>query len=263
MNKPLIIIGAGITGLSAGIAWAKNVNVKERPVIILEKNRIPGGCVTSFKRNGYLFDTAQIIPDVKDLLEYFGIHLELTKFEGNYAKIFIAESGRISKEYLIPSGITDFEEYLVNNFPDDEKAVRRFVSYSAGMYKELYKLKVEPNILQKLGLLFKCPKIIANANKTFRDYLNRFGFRNPDIIEYFNQFAAFSALPAEKCASLLAVGAMFTSLSGAYRTKGGFIEFPLLLAKRFRELGGIIKFNSEVKKIILKDGRAEDRKSVV
>lgn len=257
MNKPLVIIGAGITGLSAGIAWAKNVDIKENPVIILEKNRIPGGCVNSFRRNGYLFDTAQIIPDIRDILEYFGIEIELVKFEGNYAKIFIAGQGDGLKEYTIPSGIRNFEDYLVKTFPGEEKAVRRFVGYSEKMYGELYRLKVEPNFIQLLGIIFRCPKIIANSGKTFKEYLQRFGFARPEIIEYFNQFAAFSALPSERCAALLAVGAMFTSLTGAYRTKSGFIEFPVKMAKRFRELGGIVNYNSEVKKIIVKEGRAE------
>lgn len=48
----LIIIGGGITGLSAAIAWSKNRDSSSYPVLLLEKQPIVGGMVTSFKRKG-------------------------------------------------------------------------------------------------------------------------------------------------------------------------------------------------------------------
>ena len=51
-NKSLLVIGAGITGLSTGIhALLKGYNVE-----IFEKNDFPGGCCTGWFREGYYID---------------------------------------------------------------------------------------------------------------------------------------------------------------------------------------------------------------
>ncbi len=52
MKKELIIIGAGVAGLSAGVyARRSGFGVK-----ILEQHAIPGGMCTSWRRKGYLFE---------------------------------------------------------------------------------------------------------------------------------------------------------------------------------------------------------------
>ena len=77
-HYPLIIIGGGMTGLSTGLAWQKVKGSAEAP-LILEQHRIVGGCVTSYARQGYHFDTTQFIPDISDLLAFYGIDFPLKK----------------------------------------------------------------------------------------------------------------------------------------------------------------------------------------
>ena len=48
----VIIIGAGIGGLTCGAALARD----GKNVLICEQHTQPGGYVTSFKRNGFTFD---------------------------------------------------------------------------------------------------------------------------------------------------------------------------------------------------------------
>lgn len=255
-KKGLIIIGGGITGLSAGITWAKNVNVKQQPVTIFEKQPVVGGYVTSFKRKGYLFDTTQIIPDVYDILNYFGVSLGLKQFKGFYARIFIVNPETGEKKVIkIPSSLTAFEYWLMNTYPSDAKSIKRFFSYSKAMYDELYHLKYEPKFKDLISTLLHCPKIVLNAHKTFKEYYDSFNIKNPEIREIFNVFAAFSGLPAERCASLLIVSALHTTIEGAYRPVKGFIEFPLMLRKTFEKLGGEVRTNTKVQKILVKEGR--------
>ena len=84
-NYKIIIIGAGITGLSTGLAWTKVFEARKSAVLIIEKQAVPGGCVSTFAREGYCFDTVQIIPDVSDILKFFDIGIDLIKFENYYA----------------------------------------------------------------------------------------------------------------------------------------------------------------------------------
>ena len=51
-SKRVIIVGAGISGLTAGI-YARRAGFY---VTILESHNIPGGLSTAWKRKGYLFE---------------------------------------------------------------------------------------------------------------------------------------------------------------------------------------------------------------
>lgn len=54
MEYDVIIVGAGMGGLSAGAFLAR----EGKTVLILEKHDKPGGYVGSFTRRGYTFDSA-------------------------------------------------------------------------------------------------------------------------------------------------------------------------------------------------------------
>ena len=73
----LIIIGAGISGLSTGLMWQKNTEGKK--TLIIEKNPYTGGYCTSFIRKEYVFETTQLFPDIIDMIEYLGVEIKLKK----------------------------------------------------------------------------------------------------------------------------------------------------------------------------------------
>ncbi|MBN1759537.1 MAG: NAD(P)/FAD-dependent oxidoreductase [Chitinispirillaceae bacterium] len=257
-NYALIVIGGGITGLSTAIAWAKNNQTDTRPVLVIEKESAAGGYVTSFKREGYLFDTVQIIPDSSDVLDYLGISIDLVKFDGYYARLLLAdpESGS-TRSLFIPPGVEAFKTYLTDRYLDDRNAIGRFFSYSRALFDELCYLKVEPSLPDILKILLKCPKIIANSKKTFKRYLDRFNFRNGELLEIFDVFAAFSGLPTKRVAALLPVSAMMTSLDGSYRPPGGFIEFPHRMKQQLLALGGHYLGKTSVERILVDRDRVQ------
>ena len=253
----LIIIGGGITGLSTAITWAMNNPAEEKPVILFEKEPAVGGYVTSFRRQKYLFDTVQIIPDSFDVLDYFGVDIELKKFDGYYARIFLTDPATNSVNRLsIPSGQEEFKQFLLDRYPDQEDALNKFFSYSQAMFKELYHLKVEPTFSEIAEIVLKCPKVIAQSNRTFKQFIDKFKFSEHEIIEILDVFAAFSGLPAERVATLLPISAMIASLNGSYRPCRGFVELPTRMKHRLKELGGHILTKSRVKRIIVENKRA-------
>ena len=258
----LIIIGAGVTGLTSGIVWALNNDVTQKPVLIIEKNRIPGGFVTSFKRDGFLFDTSQIIPDPDDIFKYLGINLDLIKFGTNYCNIYKINPNTGQKEiFKIPAGFAHFKKFLLNYAGEDFQNVNELLSHIRKMYFELNHLKVEPNFFQLLQIIKKCPLIIKNSNKTFSELLDKYNIKNEQIREILEIFAAFSGLPAKRAAALMVVGALNTSVDAAFRPKKGFIELPLSLKKRYEELGGKILFNTEVQKILIEKNKVKGIKT--
>lgn len=253
----MIIIGAGITGLSTGLAWTKVYDPKEDPVLILERQAIPGGCVSTFAREGYRFDTVQIIPDVFDVLEFFEIDIELKRFETVYARLFLADPKEKNAElFHIGSDRDSFEAYLTDAFPEDADNIKEFFDYSTAMQAELQYLKTEPTFWQLFGILFNCPKIIVNSGKTYKEYLQKFEFKNQKVHEILDIFSSFSGLSGNRCASLLTACAMISTLQGSYRPKKGFIEFPHNLRQNFEAAGGEIQFKTCVEKILTENGKS-------
>ena len=254
----LIIIGAGMAGLSAGITWAINSEIDKDPVLLIEKQPKTGGFVTSYEIEGFVFDTCQMIPNISEILNYLGIEIELKKFKGYYMRIFIVNPETNDVRVLeLPSGLETFKKKLMDQYPNNAKQIEKFLDYSREMYLELFNLKVEPNFVDILKLLFTCPKIVKNSSKTFKKYFDKFGITEPDVIEIFNVFADFSALPSEQVSAIVPISAMNSLLDGAYRTKAGFIDFSNKLTDRYLNLGGDLLLNTEVIKILVEDNQAK------
>lgn len=74
---------------------------------------------------------------------------------------------------------------------------------------------------------------------------------HPDLEEILDIFSYFSGLSGDRCSALLTACAMITTLRGSYRTRKGFITFPLELARKFESKGGQIMYNTKAEKIII------------
>ncbi len=251
-KKALIVVGGGITGLSTALTWAINHDVKKEPVLLIEKEPKTGGYVTSYEREDYVFDTCQIIPNLSEILEYLGVDIELKSFKGYYMRIFLVNPDTEEVRVLeLPSGVETFKKMLMEKYPNNAQEIRKFLDYSRAMYLELFKLKMEPKFTEILKMLVSCPKIVKNASKTFKKYFEKFKITEPDVIEIFNVFAEFSAIPSEQVVAIVPLSAMNSLLDGAFRPTKGFIEFPKKIEERYLSLGGELRLKTKVEKILV------------
>ena len=101
----LIIIGAGLSGLSSGLMWLKNTTGMK--TLIIEKNSYPGGYSTAYEKGGYVFETTQLFPDIVDILEYLEIDLPLKRYEKNFMRRLVVNGDQVA-EYKIPAGAENF-----------------------------------------------------------------------------------------------------------------------------------------------------------
>jgi phytoene dehydrogenase-like protein len=254
----IIIIGGGIAGLSTGLAYSKIFDLQENPALIVEKQATVGGCVTTFARKSYKFDTVQIIPDISNLLDFFEIETELISFDKNYAHLFLADTHKNCTQTIpIASNTKAFIAYLVEHYPEDKTAIENFFAYCTAMHNELKYLKTHPNILDLLKILIRCKKIIANSSKTYHEFLRKFNFSHPEVFEILDTFSSFSGLSGNRCAALLTACAMITTLEGSYRPQKGFITFPQLLRKKFESKGGKVLTGVSVEKIIIDKNKVQ------
>ena len=246
----LIIIGAGISGLSTGLMWQKNT--KNQKTLIIEKNSYPGGYSTTYKRKDYVFETTQLFPDIIDMMNYLGIELNLKKYEKDFMRRIVVHGDNVD-EYKIPAGVDNYKQYLKNTFPDDADKIEKLINYSTSMFSQVRKLKVIPTIKDTIVTPFIAPKVIANLNRTYSSLLDKFNITNTKLREVMETFTSFSGVPADSASSIYATGAMISSMTRCFRPYGYFDEFPTKMTELFQKRGGEVKLNSEVEKIIVEN----------
>ncbi len=249
----LVIIGSGISGLSSGMMWQKNTEGKK--TLIIEKNSYPGGYSTAYERQGYVFETTQLFPDIIDMVDYLGIEINLKQYEGNFMRRLVVDGDQV-EEYKIPAGPENFTAYLTGTFPEDADKIRKLMDYSVDLFKQVRKLKANARLADKLKIPFQAPKVVANLNRTYSGLLDKFGITNPKLREVMETFTSFSGVPSARASAIMATGAMLSSMTRCFRPHGFFDEFPAAMARLFQERGGEIRFDAKVVKIVVEDGTA-------
>jgi len=250
----LIIIGSGISGLTTGLLWQKNV--PDSKILILEKEPYPGGYVTSYVRDGYVFETTQLFPDVIAIMDYIGLKLDLKQYSGNFMRRLVVHDND-TQEYHLPAGAENLKNYLKKQFPEDAGKIGKMMDYSIGLFSQLRKLKAISTLKDKLMTPLLAPRVVANLNTTYAQMLDKFGITNPELRELMETFTSFSGVPPGKASSILTTGAMLSSISRCFRPYGYFDELPAAMAALFQKRGGEIRMNASVEKIILNGNTAE------
>jgi phytoene dehydrogenase-like protein len=247
----LIIIGAGLSGLSSGLMWLKNTTGMK--TLIIEKNNYPGGYSTAYEKEGYVFETTQLFPDIIDILEYLEIDLPLKRYEKNFMRRLVVHGDQVT-EYKIPAGAENFTRYLKEQFPVSATKISALMDYSVDLFKQVRKLKANATLKDMMIIPFKAPKVVANLNRTYAGLLDKFGITDPKLREVMETFTSFSGVPSDRASAIMATGAMLSSMTRCFRPFGFFDEYPAKLAERYQQLGGEIRFNAEVEKIAVKNG---------
>lgn len=251
----IIIIGAGMGGLSTGAFLAK----EGKKVLILEKHNKPGGYVSSFKSGDYRFDSA--IFHLTDMGEKETI-TQFIRFWGgeiNSEKIFYKFRYFIGdNEYIIDG--KNIENELIKYFPDENVAIKKFFSLSKKMFDEVLgdappKPPYEMSFFEKIR--FGISSIIKK--RTFLKYSSS---HSVEILKkLFNNLNLASIIwgyyPIH---SLIFFGHSFgwemVKREGNYYPEGGMQAIPNATIKVLENFNAKILLNTEVDKILVKENRA-------
>ncbi len=236
-----IIIGAGMSGLAAGIRLA----MFDKKVVILEKHVIPGGLNSYYSRR---------IPETKELINFdVGLHA-LTNFARPRAKG--KPFTKLLKQLRIP--------YDAFKLKEQSHSVIQFKSAALKFSNELELLRSE------IAKVF--PTEIDNFDR-FTRYIEE--YNEVDLQAQYvsargvmRQYFKEELLQEMIIAPLLIYGSawendmdfsqfaiMFKSLylEGFSRPEGGVRTIIDLLINRYKELGGELRYRANVESIVVKD----------
>ncbi len=261
MSKHIIIIGAGIAGLTAGI-YAKRSGFD---VTIVEQHSIVGGMCTSWKRSGYLFEGA--------------MHWMTGSSPETKAYRLWTDTGALSRDVPVslPDPFRSIEwngqivhlyrnidktvEALAALSPEDEKPLRRLAKDVKAVTKmtmpifDIRGIKMENPKHIGFGFMLKMlpamPTMLKYAKISCAEFVS--AFKHPAIRRLLNfitdEYAA---------TSVVSTLATLHSGDGGY-PEGGSLPMVHRMAKTFKDLGGELLLNTHVKKINIENGRAAGR----
>ncbi len=254
--KKIIIIGAGVAGLSAGILAQKSGFDTE----IHEMHTLPGGLCTSWKRGSYLFDGC--IRYVYGSGEGRFFH-SVMKEIGADSLHFIHHSESICVETSTGEAVTFYcdldrlKEHLLKISPEDGKPVKTLIKLAKSLSRAsmpMTGMKSPADLIRTIrgGLSFM--RVMLKYRKAS---LGSFAasLKSVALREAFAKYYGYTDL--EELPLLVLIIDMAQHHAGnAGWPLGGSIGFARRLEENYLSLGGAVHYRSKVEKILVKDGRA-------
>ena len=254
-QKKVIIIGAGLAGMSAGSYLQMNGFQTE----IFESYSMSGGLCASWKRKDYNIDgcihfmeglsPAEVyydfwnnIIDMKSIdFVFFDSHSVVDDKDGNRIHFY--------------SDIDQLENEFLTKAPEDRKQIKKFIALVRKFNKVKLpikkpfevmtvadKLKVAYHMFPYLGSMRKYLKI---TNREFAEKL-----QNPTL-----KYAIETAFVGHMPLFYSIMPLVWRNKKDTGYPKGGAALISSMMEKSYKELGGIIHFDSKVKKILVENDR--------
>lgn len=255
-DKSIIIIGAGFAGLSAGI-YARLNGYKTQ---IFEMHNVPGGLCTSWTRKGFIFDgcihwLVGSSPEsgMHDIWEETGIAQGRKFIDMDEYIRFEDTSGRTLIFY---TNADRLEEHLLTFSPQDEKPVRDFIE-GIRMCIPFDSPSKHDSLIKKLRKQFKTASLFIKNGKKMKEWMQitceSFSerFKDPLLREAFKDMW----IPEFSMLFMLFTFAYLHNRNAGYPI-GGSKPMSMALEARYKELGGILNYNSKVDKILTNGGKA-------
>jgi len=254
-EKSVIVVGAGIAGLSAGCYAAMNGYHTH----IYEMHTSPGGLCTAWKRGGYTIDGCiNWLVGSKPGSAMHRVWEELGAVQGRrfvYPEEFQRYESIDGAVFTLYTNLERLEKHMLEVAPEDTAATRRFccaVREFAGTGIPVMKPMALMNPWDKVKLAAQLPKLkpfVTWNRKPMSEVLAE--FTNP-LIRNAMAHAWPESFPA---GFLLSTLAWFNEGDAGYPL-GGSLDFSRAIEKRYLALGGELFYNSKVVKILVEDDRA-------
>jgi phytoene desaturase len=260
-QKKVIIIGAGLGGLSAAI----HLRLKDFDVQIFEQNSCSGGKMNEYRSKGYRFDTGPSLLTMPFVVDE--IFDSAGKKRNEFFEIepvepicrYFWEDGQIFNAYKDNKKM-NLEISKISS--KDQQNYQSFLEYSKRIYDLTEKVFLRNPIhelknlfqLQNLPLLFNLFQIDPFSN--MHESISKF-FSHPKLIQIFDRYATYNGSNPYKAPATLNIIPFVECGLGGFYIKGGMYKLATSLEKLARDLGIEFQYNKKVNEIINEQGKVK------
>ncbi|HHT78168.1 MAG TPA: phytoene desaturase [Clostridiaceae bacterium] len=253
MTKKVLVIGAGVAGLSSAI----RLQNEGYQVEIFEQENIPGGKMHQLKNEGHTFDvgpTLVMMPEVyREVFELAGRnpddYIPMQKLDPMYEVYF---KGAPYRHYVLDSDLVNLMKLVESKGPEN---ARGFLNDVSTIY-ERYQIALDHFLtrpFRKSSDFYK-PAVLRQALKlkTFdsADRMMASFMPDEDLQRMLSFQTLYIGVSPKKGPSLYNIIPMIELLYGVWFIKGGMHTMAEQMARLFTELGGVIHYHSKVDKIL-------------
>ena len=231
MKYDVIVIGSGLGGLVCARQLAK----QGRSVLVLERQSQPGGCLQSYRRGDFEFDTG--LHYVGGLAEGQPLHEafeQLGLMRLPWVRLDADGFDRITigrQTFPMCEGFDRFASTLDEYFPQEKSALRQYV-----------------------GMLRQQPPMEEAVEVNAYDWLSSL-FRDPLLVNVLSATAMKMELRRESLPLFNFAHSMSSYIQSSWRLKGGGNKIVESLVNDIRSFGGEVVCRAEVKELVEKEGR--------
>lgn len=269
MDSSVIIVGAGMAGLSAGCMLAK----AGYQVTVLEQNYLPGGCSSSYWRRGFVFEagaTTLVGLDegmpLRHILDHCQITVKASKLDVPM-QIMLADGSYITRYASLNDWISEAERVFGHQgqraFWEQCHKISDFVWDTS-----LKQLQFPPQSLADLWATIKTANLKQVLNLPFAmmstsQLLDRFGLGKHETFRQFvdEQLIITAQNTADQVNALFGATALCYTMIGNYYCEGGLINLVNPMVDYINQTGDV-KLRHEVKsaKRVNKSWQVETKK---
>ena len=255
-NKTIIIVGGGISGLSAGIYAEQN----GLHAVILEKNPTVGGFCTGWYRDGkYIDGCLHWLTGTKHGTDLYDIWTSIHAIESDDDIVYLDTWGSFEYEGTTVTFYTDIdktEKELLEISPKDKRMIKKFTKYVRNVASVDEPLSCPPSMMPLKKLIkygwsvFKVwPSYLLTMKRSCEKFANK--FKHPAI-----RWAMKRLQPGDgNLFCMLFSYATLVKGNGGLPV-GGSQRMVERIKNYFISLGGTLKVNTEVDKILIKSKKA-------
>ena len=259
MKKTMIIVGAGIAGLSTG-CYAQMNGYR---TTIFEMHSVPGGLCTAWKRKGYTFDTSMHSLTGSLSGPFHRMWQELGALE-NQQIHYHKEAMRVEGLHGSLSYCTDpgrLLDQLKTLSPADAKRSEEFVRLATGRGM-MDAMSLKPSELQgvfdKLKMVWAAlphmRTLIRYGKKAFEEFAE--GFKDSFVRDAVRFFVDAPNWPLPGFPMMGLAGMMDAFVTEAGVPLGGSQKVVFRITEKYQKLGGEIFCNRRAKDVLIENHRA-------
>ena len=265
MEYDVIIIGGGLSGLTAGSLLAK----RKLKVAVIDKSYNPGGSCGVFKRGNVTFDQGAA------MLYGFGENgFNAHRFAFNCLEepIDIIRHDLLycvnfkGKRIRFWADVEKFADELADVFPSEKQNIHRFYRDMMKMYRHImvetptYTTADETDRKAALKSMLKHPvsyaRFLGYLNKSAKDLLLKY-FSDPEIFKFFDKLTSTYCYATVEEAPAVLAAVMFVDnhVGGSYYPAGSTLFLPGKLEKVLEENGGDMLLSREAVSLLFENGK--------
>lgn len=255
-KKSIIIIGAGISGMTAGIYALEN----GYDVTIYEKHSIVGGQCTGWNRKGaYIDGCAHWIVGTNPKSDFYPIWRHLGAFDENttiYHTEYFSKYDIDGEIVTFYADLEKLESEFLRVAPEDKRQIKRFIG---GIKAYTHAVVPTKKPVDYMNIF----ELISYGFKVFPMLLHLAYYKHVSVLEYSKKFKSkiLQEIFPRFMAQNYNVHSLFYIMKSLANVDAGMVEggsrnLAFNIKKTFINLGGKVVNNCEIDHILVKDNKA-------